>query len=101
MTIEFRHLGTFLHTRFDAAAVREKMVAAWKLGNALTLDFNKVEMMSPSFADECFGRLIKELDITASDLYKKFDFKNTSPIIRNQIEQATQECRAMMQGEYS
>jgi hypothetical protein len=100
-TIELKSLGPFLHTRFEAASVREKLVDAWLAGDRLTLDFNKVEMMSSSFADECFGKLAQELGIASNELYKHFDFKNVSPIIRTRIDKAFLDRKVSTEREYA
>ena len=91
MTIEFKLLGDILHTRFDAAGMRERIYSAWRDGNTLVLDFSKIEMMSHSFADECFVKLAEDMQITPRDLYHKFEFKNTSPIIKKKIDSALNE----------
>jgi hypothetical protein len=88
LTIELKNLGSFLHTRFDAATIREKIVTAWKSGESLVLDFDKVEMISPSFADECFGKLVNELNLSAGEVEETLKFKNLSPIISMRIRSA-------------
>lgn len=96
MTIEFKLLGSVLHTRFDAASIREKIYLAWREGNSLVLDFNKIEMMSHSFADECFGKLAEDMHIAPFELYNKFEFKNTSPIIKKKIDSALNESQSKL-----
>lgn len=88
MTIELKQLGTILQTRFDAASVREKMGIAWGKGEKLVLDFDKVEIISQAFADECFTKFLEEEEISYQEFSEGFIFKSASPVVRTRIDKA-------------
>ncbi len=50
-------------TRSQGERVRERLVKAYDsaLGDQLVIDFSGVEVMTPSFADECFGKLAERV----------------------------------------
>lgn len=50
-------LGRVLAGRAHAAAVRKRVETALREGDSVVLDFEGVEAMSPSFADELFAKL--------------------------------------------
>ena len=55
--------GEFL-TRRQGELVRERLVKLHKEmgpGDSITLDFAGVDIMSPSFADECFGKFAERI----------------------------------------
>lgn len=53
-------------TREYGSAVRARLEEALRTADAVTLDLAGVEDMTPSFADECFGRLSEQMgaDVT-------------------------------------
>lgn len=97
MIIEFGLHGVHLRTRFIAASMREKISQVWEKEESLVFDFSKVEMISASFADECFGKLVEDLHILREDFYKKTDFRNTSPFIMSFIDKAFKERKVRQQ----
>ena len=53
--------GTRLLTRDDGEKLRRSLRARLAGGERLEIDFEGVEVITPSFADECFGRLLLEI----------------------------------------
>jgi anti-sigma regulatory factor (Ser/Thr protein kinase) len=54
-------LGSVLTGRSIGAELRERILAALEAGDVVEVDFEGVEVMSPSFADELFGKLPPEV----------------------------------------
>lgn len=57
--------GGFL-TRDHGGRVREELVAIFKalpIEDRLVIDFEGIDIMSPSFADECVGKLAENLGV--------------------------------------
>jgi len=55
-----REFGSTLASRHLGAKVRRRLVEALRESGAVTVDFSGVEVASPSFLDECFGKLVME-----------------------------------------
>lgn len=53
-------LGNALVGRTHGELVRERIEQALESGETVVVDFDGVEFMSPSFADEVFGKLPEE-----------------------------------------
>ena len=58
MKISFNHIASNLGTRFLAQGVREKIETAFRANEFVEFDFTDVSTVSHSFADECFGKLL-------------------------------------------
>ena len=54
-------LGPVLTGRFLAAELRNRLESEAVSGNEIVLDFEGVELISPSFADELFAKLPREM----------------------------------------
>ncbi|MGJ0841590.1 STAS-like domain-containing protein [Clostridium tertium] len=63
MIIKFENLGKSLGTRFLGAEIREKVEANIENGEKIIFDLENVDLVSNSFADECFGKLIIKFNI--------------------------------------
>lgn len=83
MVITFAEIGTHLATRYMGALVREKVTAALQKGD-VTFDFNGVETVSDSFADECYGKLFSKFD--QGVIVKRIHFKDASPFVKSIFE---------------
>lgn len=80
MFIEFKNIGKQLGTRFAGASLREKIIEAIDNDEIVVFDFTDVEVVSNSFADECFAKLT--FDFTLEKVKEKTHFQNASPFIR-------------------
>ncbi len=80
MRILFSHKGRHLSTRIDGAHSRREIEAAIERGEKVELDFDGVEVVSNSFADECFAKLMFEFDLPRVKAHTTFI--NASPFIK-------------------
>jgi transposase len=79
MVIHFNRIGARLDARIEAAPVRRKIATALNMEDEVSLDFEGVQLVSPSFADECFGKLTQYFP--TSSIRKNITFLNASPLI--------------------
>jgi len=80
MRIQFGNIGKHLSTRVAGAAVREKIVVSIKSNERIIFDFTGVEVVSNSFADECFAKLVLSFDLPK--VKEHTTFTNASPFIK-------------------
>ena len=83
MIIEFGHIGKHLGTRIAGAAMRSKIIDAIQIDEKVVFDFQGVEVVSNSFADECFAKLT--LSFSFEHVKESTHFQNTSPFIKSVI----------------
>lgn len=83
MEIQFKHIGNSLGTRVLGESIRTKIEDSIHNNMFVTFDFEGVDLISHSFADECFGKLLLTWDLNA--LKAKTTFKNTNDIIKKTI----------------
>lgn len=83
MVITFGEIGTHLATRYMGALIREKVAIALKEGD-VTFDFNGVETVSDSFADECYAKLFSKFG--QGTIVKRIHFKDASPFVKSVFE---------------
>lgn len=55
--------GTYLGTRELGKKIKTEIIGKMGFGHAVLVDFEKVEGITNSFADECFGKLIVEIGV--------------------------------------
>ena len=89
MLIKFRDFSENFSTRRQGIAFRELILSNLKEGNKIQFDFKDVFIISNSFADECFGKLLDEIDF--KDLQSNTTFINTEGIIKNVISYAVKQ----------
>lgn len=84
LTEETRAFGT----RAAGAAVRTKLQNLGRLGEGkkIIVDFDGIDLVSSSFADEVFGKLFLELG--PMDFANQFDFRNIDSLVRGLIDRA-------------
>ena len=58
MVFQFINIGTSLGTRVKGEEVRKQLVQLLNEDQNIIFDFSGVEIVSNSFADECFAKLI-------------------------------------------
>jgi hypothetical protein len=64
MIINFSNIGISLGTRILGSKVRSQIESALSDNQFVTFDLTGVDTMSHSFADECFGKLVLNKDIS-------------------------------------
>lgn len=79
MVIKFGELGKSLGTREDGRKFRSQILSNVNDEKFVELDFNGVELISNSFADECIGKLVEDLGL--EKLKSLTTFKNTSQTV--------------------
>lgn len=83
MIIHFKNIGTSLGTRQLGAKVRADIESSIQSASTVVFDFDGVEVVSNSFADECFAKLLFTHDF---DFIKAHTtFKNTNPFVKTVI----------------
>ena len=80
MHILFSTIGKQLSTRMDGAVVRKKIAKGIEQNQWIVLDFDGVEVVSNSFADECFAKLMLDFDLPTVKAHTTF--KNATPFIK-------------------
>lgn len=77
LTIVMREFGSALVTRKAGNAAYNAIVAKMVPDEVIVFDFDGVDTITNSFADEVFGRLAFELGM--DELRKRTTFRNVSP----------------------
>lgn len=83
MKISFGHIGSSLGTRALAKSIREEVSFTLFRNEFVCFDFEGVDTISHSFADECFGKLLLDFDIDF--LRERSTFISTNEKIRRAI----------------
>lgn len=65
--IKLNEYGNIICSRENGEVVREKILKEIKNGNIVVINFEGVEMINHSFADEAFGKLLYDLPV---DVFK-------------------------------
>lgn len=82
-TIRFSQIGTSLGTRDLGAQIRVSIQQEIEKNDKVFLDFQNVEVITNSFANECFGKLREA--ITTEIFKSKVAFINTNDFIQRVI----------------
>ncbi|HEK21111.1 STAS-like domain-containing protein [Mucilaginibacter sp. HC2] len=80
MRIEFSHIGKQLSTRVAGAAMRKQIIQGIEKKEKIVFDFSGVDIVSNSFADECFAKLMIHFDLPV--VKEHTTFQNASPFIK-------------------
>lgn len=83
MDIRFNDIGSSLGTRAKGQEIRKVILDALEQGDFVTFDLTGVNVMSHSFADECFGKILLEVDLQF--LKSNSTFKNANPSVSKTI----------------
>lgn len=86
VTFRFAKYGPILVSRPLGAQVREDLLSEIRKGEKVALDFEGVEMVGNSFADECLGKLL--IDIPLDELRQVTTFRNLSGTSRVSVSAA-------------
>ena len=82
-TILFREISPSLGTRDLGAKIRENIVQKINTNDKVYLDFEGVDVVTNSFANECFSKL---KDTVTLDVFKtKIAFLNTNDFVQRVI----------------
>ena len=82
-TFKFRDFGVNLGTRMLGERVREQLVPLLNEYDKVTLDFEGVDVVSNSFADECLAKLL--LTMSLDELKRKTTFVSVNDFARKNI----------------
>lgn len=75
-----------LEDRIDGASIRAVIHEAFRSSSRIVIDFVGIKTITPSFADECFGKLL--FDHEMKEIRSRAEFKNASPFVAAIIEKA-------------
>lgn len=93
--IEFKNISSQLGTRIEGESIRNTIVMAINNKEKIIFDLAGVEIMSNSFADECFAKLTLFFSL---ETIKEFThFQNASPFIRAVIANSFKERLSQLQ----
>jgi hypothetical protein len=82
-TIQFREISPSLGTRDLGAKIRENIVQKINTNDKVYLDFEGVDVVTNSFANECFSKL---KDTVTLEVFKsKIAFLNTNDFVQRVI----------------
>ncbi|ACM61771.1 uncharacterized protein DUF4325 [Caldicellulosiruptor bescii] len=87
--IKLNEYGNIICSRENGEVVREKILKEIKNGNIVVINFEGVEMINHSFADEAFGKLL--YDLSEDVLRNQIKFVNANDDIKGMIKMALME----------
>lgn len=88
-TIILRNFGESIGTRVLGEKIRQGVISDLSSGIKVTFDLSGVEVLSNSFADECFGKLLAFFPL--SFIKEHTHFANTNDFVRMVILKAIQQ----------
>lgn len=83
VTFKFNQFGEYLGTRMLGENVREKLLPLISGKEKVILDFEGVDVVSNSFADECLAKLL--LTMTLDDLKQRTTFRGLNDFAKKNI----------------
>ena len=83
MEIILRNIGQSLGTRQLGEKLRNEIIASICEHNSVTINFEGVDVISNSFADECFAKILCTHDINF--VAKNIKFVNANDFVRTVI----------------
>jgi hypothetical protein len=93
--IEFKNISSQLGTRIEGESIRKNIVVSLHNNEKVIFDLAGVDIMSNSFADECFAKLTLFFNL---ETIKEFThFQNASPFIRAVIANSFKERLSQLQ----
>lgn len=82
-TIVFSEIGTSLGTRNLGAKIREDIKNEASINEKIYIDLENVDVITNSFANECFGKL---KDVITMEVFKeKISFINANEFVKRAI----------------
>lgn len=82
-TIKFGEIGTSLGTRNLGAKIRLSIIEKIETNEMVYLDFNDVDVVTNSFANECFGKLLESMSL--NEFRTKIAFLNANDFVQTVI----------------
>lgn len=82
-TMKFNQFGENLGTRMLGAEAREKLMSMFNDDEKVVLDFEGVEVVSNSFADECLAKLL--LHMSLEELKQRTTFRGLNDFAKKNI----------------
>jgi len=86
MIIKFSEINSSLGTRKLGKEIRHNMISQIQSNEIIIFDFENVDLISNSFADECFAKLLEVFSLEI--IKKKTTFKNANNDISMVIKKA-------------
>lgn len=83
MEIKFSNIGKSLGTRDLGATTRERILENWNVGEKIVFDFEDVRVVTNSFADECFAKILEIKSF--EEIQQRTTFVNTNDIVLSSI----------------
>lgn len=83
ITFKFNQFGEYLGTRMLGASVREQLLPLIDGEEKVILDFEGVDVVSNSFADECLAKLL--LTRSLEDLKQRTTFRGLNDFAKKNI----------------
>lgn len=83
VTFKFNQFGEYLGTRMLGVSVREQLLPLINSGEKVVLDFEGVDVVSNSFADECLAKLL--LTMSLDDLKQRTTFRGLNDFAKKNI----------------
>lgn len=81
--ISFRKYGSNLSTRDLGKELREQILHSWDNYTKIIFDFENVDMITNSFADECFAKILDEKKF--NEMVSVTTFININDIVNSSI----------------
>ena len=81
--MKFNQFGENLGTRMLGAEAREKLMSMFNDDEKVVLDFEGVEVVSNSFADECLAKLL--LHMSLEELKQRTTFRGLNDFAKKNI----------------
>ena len=94
VTFEFKRFGENLGTRPLGKQAREELLPLLNGEDRVVLDFDGVDVVSNSFADECIAKLL--LSMSLEDLKARTTFRGLNPVAADSVLTALQRRRIAM-----
>jgi hypothetical protein len=82
-TIKFGEIGGSLGTRNLGAKIRATILKKIETNEMVYLDFNEVNVVTNSFANECFGKLLDSMSL--NEFKTKIAFLNANDFVQKVI----------------
>ena len=76
ITFRFKDYGEYLGTRQLGERARKKLLPLIKENEKVCLDFDGVDVVSNTFADECIAKLLLEMPLNELKLHTTFNGLN-------------------------
>lgn len=86
MIIQFKNINNSLGTRRLGKEIRNEISQNFNNSDIIVFDFDGIELISNSFADECFGKLVE--DFGFNYVKSKTTFRNVNPFVNIVVKKA-------------